>query len=618
MMRWIGCMTLLLATRFLYAETGELGSYFSDLKALKFNEARQVAFAMQDSAMRAEMLSLCDLLFYAGQKEKQSFPQHDINLIESGSKPLTIVRLLNAGYYNLFYGQTKGNAYRSFYKARHLAGETGDPHLIKASTYALLKYYGYEIAQNSDAHLEYLHQLESLRSDDVDEIWITLNKMVFLSKTLTGVDTAYYQLLNELERLEKKREPTDPLLAYIYYEKALNFYLKGDLKTSALYYQKTTDQSANHPFLNTEHFLSLIKLAKIAAEEKDLSRSHQFYQRAKNVLIPSDTLRSNYYLNLYGAMIQHDLNANDSAYVLLMEAYKQEFHLDFRRNTLEINRLKVELETQEKDIANLRLREGRLWLLSALVVTGLIAVATYFAYMSQRATNKMQVRDAQIAKEKFLKEQELIGVNSMLEGQEKERQRLANELHDDLGSVLTTLKFHFDAFRARKNEQGPQRDQLLEETDKLLDEAYLKVRTIAHARNTGIDPNDGLVPAVKLFASKVSVMNSLTIEVNDNGMDKRLNNHLEITTFRIIQELITNIVKHSRATAATIHLTQHESSINVMIEDNGTGFDLTNVKPSAGMGLHSIQKRVESLGGSVTVESISQSGTTVIIELPTV
>lgn len=611
-------MTLLLATRFLYAGSDELGSYFSDLKALRFTEARQVASAVRDSTMSAEMIRMCDLLFYAGQKEKSYFAQQDIKSPENEDKTLSVIRSLNAGYFDLFYDRTKGNAYRSFYRAHRLAHETGNPHLIKACTYAFLKYYGFEIAQNSDAHMECVRQLESLRTDEVDDIWITLNKLVVLSKSLTGVDTTYFALSTRLNEFEEHLKPEDPLLAYIYYEKALKFHLQGGKENSSKYYLKTANQSANHPFLNTERFLSFIKLAKIAAEHKDVERAEQFYQQAKTVLIQSDSLRSSYYLNLYGAMILHDLSRNDSAYVLLMEAYKQEFHLDFRRNTLEINRLQVELETQEKENANLRLREGRIWLITALLVVGLLAVASYFAYVSQRATNKMQARDAQLAKEKLLKEQELTAINSMLEGQEKERQRLANELHDDLGSLLTTLKFHFDAFRDNRSQQSSQSDELFDQTDKLLDEAYLKVRTIAHSRNTGVDPNEGLVPAIKLFASKVSVMNSLTLEVNDHGMDTRLSNPLEITAFRIIQELITNIVKHSKATAATIHLTQHENSINLMIEDNGTGFDLSNVKPSGGMGLYSIQKRVEGLGGSVTIESTSQSGTTVIIELPTV
>jgi hypothetical protein len=112
----------------------------------------------------------------------------------------------------------------------------------------------------------------------------------------------------------------------------------------------------------------------------------------------------------------------------------------FRRNTLEINRLIVELETREKENANLRLREARIWLLLALLGTALVAVTAYLAYTFQRAKNIRQSLEAAVKVENLIKEQELVGINSMLEGQEKERKRIANELHDDLGQRLNAVK----------------------------------------------------------------------------------------------------------------------------------------------------------------------------------
>jgi two-component system sensor histidine kinase DegS len=99
-------------------------------------------------------------------------------------------------------------------------------------------------------------------------------------------------------------------------------------------------------------------------------------------------------------------------------------------------------------------------------------------------------------------------------------------------------------------------------------------------------------------------------------MNSRLENSLEITIFRIIQELVTNIIKHANANMVSIHLTQHEDCINLMVEDNGIGFEISQIKPSMGMGLYSIQKKIENLGGQVTIESIAQKGTTVIIDVP--
>jgi signal transduction histidine kinase len=220
--------------------------------------------------------------------------------------------------------------------------------------------------------------------------------------------------------------------------------------------------------------------------------------------------------------------------------------------------------------------------------------------------------------EKLLKEQELLGIDAMIEGQEKERQRIANEVHDNLGSLLATVKYHVQNLRIKKNGYGVEEDALLDKTDDLIEEAYQKVRSIAHVRNAGVHAQEGLLPAVKNFAAKVSVNNKLRIDVIDNGMDERLENSLEITLFRIIQELITNIIKHSGADEAAIHLTHHEFSINMLVEDNGKGFEFSEAKTVQGMGLYSIRKRVENLQGELTVESLKNKGTTVIIDIPLV
>ena len=99
-------------------------------------------------------------------------------------------------------------------------------------------------------------------------------------------------------------------------------------------------------------------------------------------------------------------------------------------------------------------------------------------------------------------------------------------------------------------------------------------------------------------------------------MDERLENSVEITIFRIVQELITNVIKHAEASEIIVHLTSFEDHINIMVEDNGKGFDPSIIKDNDGMGLASIIKRVEHLGGNVDIDSHSGSGTTVILNIP--
>jgi len=148
-------------------------------------------------------------------------------------------------------------------------------------------------------------------------------------------------------------------------------------------------------------------------------------------------------------------------------------------------------------------------------------------------------------------------------------------------------------------------------------EAYQKVRSIAHAKNSGVLASQGLMPALHKMAKTISETNALLVEVEDFGLRHRMENSLELNLFRMIQELITNIIKHAEATKATIQLTQHETSLNILVEDNGKGFAMHKIRNlDNGMGLRTIEKRVEHLGGNFTIDSNMGKGTSIIIDIP--
>ncbi|HBI01152.1 MAG TPA: hypothetical protein DDY18_05960 [Flavobacterium sp.] len=216
-----------------------------------------------------------------------------------------------------------------------------------------------------------------------------------------------------------------------------------------------------------------------------------------------------------------------------------------------------------------------------------------------------------------LKEHELQNIDLMLESQENERIKMANELHDNLGSMLATLKLNFQNLKRQKEGLIDEENKLYEKTDHLIEEAYQKVRDMAHFKNSGIVGNEGLVPAVKKMADKMSVLNLLEMNVIPFGLKDRLDNKLEVSLFRMIQELCTNIIKHAKASEVNIYLTQHNGTdINLIIEDNGIGFDPKAVKSSDGMGLKNIEKKVEQMGGTFSIDTIKNKGTTIIIDIP--
>ncbi|WP_282136697.1 sensor histidine kinase [Seonamhaeicola maritimus] len=306
-------------------------------------------------------------------------------------------------------------------------------------------------------------------------------------------------------------------------------------------------------------------------------------------------------------------------YLKLHLTYKDSVSED-EQNT-QILDIQTRYETEKKEKENLKLKQNRIWLSTILIIVLLLFIISYYAYRNQKGKKQIVEKEKELQSqklEKILKNQELSSIDAMVAGQEKERQRIANDLHDNLGSLLATLKLHFHNLKVKKDRLKSEENALFDKTDELIEETYQKVRSMAHAKNAGIKANESLLPAVKNFASKVSLANKLVIDVIDDGMEVRLDNALEITIFRVIQELITNIIKHANASEANIHLTHHGDSINILVEDNGVGFDVNTIKAVKGMGLHSIQTRVESLEGKVTVESIESKGTSVIIDIPIV
>ena len=309
----------------------------------------------------------------------------------------------------------------------------------------------------------------------------------------------------------------------------------------------------------------------------------------------------------------------DSLALAHYKTYVEAGHnINFRDNSLEISRLQVELETEKKAnelLVEKQAKKRFLFIAAGLCILLIIAIViAYLILNNSKKRRKLAEQESELEKERvanLLKDQELASIDAMIAGQEKERTRIAGELHDDLGALMTNVRMHFESLKAS---QAP---DLFDKTDTLLHEAYQKVRSIAHAKNSGVIANQGLLKAVKDLAQKVSQLNGLEIQVVHHGMTNRLENSLELSIFRIIQELITNIIKHAQAKTATIHLINHGDSLNIMVEDDGLGFNPQHISArSQGMGISSIDKRVNHLDGSLTIESAPGEGATVIIDIP--
>jgi two-component system, NarL family, sensor kinase len=231
------------------------------------------------------------------------------------------------------------------------------------------------------------------------------------------------------------------------------------------------------------------------------------------------------------------------------------------------------------------------------------------------AKKNNEIKEKKIAE--LLKNQELKSISAMLEGQEGERKRIAQDLHDRLGSMLSMVKLHFKS--VEENIQVIREDNLVmySKANNLLDEACEEVRKIANDLNSGVLNKFGLIPALNNLKESIEATGQLKIVVLDFGFDgNRLEYSVEINIYRIIQELVCNVLKHSKATEVSLQLLKKEKRLNIVVEDNGIGFNINQIKNKKGMGLKNIESRVNSLNGELNIDSGKGAGTTITIDIP--
>ncbi|MEO2062176.1 MULTISPECIES: tetratricopeptide repeat-containing sensor histidine kinase [Christiangramia] len=456
------------------------------------------------------------------------------------------------------------------------AEDNGDPALLSKAYMQLGKIY---INSDPDKTIKFFNNAldqNSRINDSLMDAKIHHNLGVVYGEILKQKDSALYHYDIALKQYQK--ENLEDYISYIFNNKASLYRNLGDYDAAIAWYQKTDSLEMRQYELGTRQFLY-----------KNMAETYELNQDYENAL----------------------------RYRKLENSYRDSINqAEQDKALLDVN-TKYQVEKKENENLKLKQHQTILWILSGILL--LLFLIAYLAYRNAQSRKKLLVKDHEIEKErleKSLKDQQLSGLDAMIEGQEKERQRIANDLHDNLGSLLATLKLHFQNLKVRKDRLKEEEDRLMKQTDELLDEAYQEVRKIAHVKNAGMKGQEGLVPAIMNFASKVSASSKLIIEVEDHGMDERMENSLEIMIFRFIQELVTNIIKHAEASRAIIYLTHHGDSLNIMVEDDGKGFERNQIKPKDGMGIHSIQKRVELQEGTVDIESVPGKGTTVIINIP--
>lgn len=224
----------------------------------------------------------------------------------------------------------------------------------------------------------------------------------------------------------------------------------------------------------------------------------------------------------------------------------------------------------------------------------------------QDELNQQRIRELE-------KDRQLLTVDSMLKGQEEERSRLARDLHDGLGGLLSGVKFSLINMKDNLI-ITPENMAVFERSLDMIDTSIKELRRVAHNMMPEMLTKFGLDEAIKEYCNTVNATKLLEVKYQSHGMDSRLDKSVEIIIYRIIQELLNNILKHAAASEAFIQLIRENNRLNILVEDNGKGFDTALLESGISAGWANIRSRVEYLKGELDIHSQEGKGTLVNIE----
>lgn len=273
--------------------------------------------------------------------------------------------------------------------------------------------------------------------------------------------------------------------------------------------------------------------------------------------------------------------------------------------------LTLQNKTQAQKIS---LQENRLWnyaLVTGIVILLLVSGVIYLLYRNKKRKMKQEKLLHRQKLEVIKQNHQIKLYDAVLEGQEQERERLAQDLHDGLGGMLSAVKLKLsDIANHQKNSQDKGLYKILNH----LDSAIRELRRIAHNMMPVTLLRFGVEAALKDLSESLR-QEHLNIEFQAYQLDHQLNQTIQISIYRIVQELLTNAVRYADAENILVQCSQNEGRIFITVEDDGCGFDVDSLKAGKGMGFSNIQKRIDLLHGKIEIDSRLGNGTAINVEV---
>ena len=436
-----------------------------------------------------------------------------------------------------------------------------------------------------------------------------------------GNIASQYQILNEWDSVIKYALATRDIGELINSDQTLGFsnqvlaeaYIgKREFRKAAKYAQKSLDNYKSHPESRLI-FHSYVSLGQAQSNLGNYADATKYLTIASRI---ADTL---VFLEGQNIVLKYlaDNHARFGHYEQAFNAYQKHKgysdSITSSSNTELVNDLNLKYETSKKDAQineqeleiERRANQRNLYLFGL----GVLSLVAAFLFGQHRYSQKL-------SKEKItrLKQlQKLSAIENVLQGEENERERIAKDLHDGLGGLLATAKLQLHQTQKQKviDQSTP-----IAQAEKIIEEPYEEVRRISHDMMPSALTNLGLKSAIEDLADKVNISQMIKVVCQLYMDDSKMSKPVQIAFYRIIQESLNNSLKHAQASQFIIQITESKYGIHLTVEDDGRGFDFESVDTIHGLGMKSIESRVKYLGGTISLDSQIDQGTSIDIFIP--
>ncbi|MBC7777968.1 MAG: tetratricopeptide repeat protein [Phycisphaerae bacterium] len=372
---------------------------------------------------------------------------------------------------------------------------------------------------------------------------------------------------------------------------------------------------------------TLFELGNCFYEQSDFQQAVLQYKEALGVAFDDPILRAGilYFLSdaLYQLGLKSEVDEYTGEYISLLNhlnseqtqsAFGELMHRQIDKNRLLKQYVQKEKQTQQT---------------YGLIGLGILSLLLLLALLSarlQRQKRRLAEQNAEIARQQeqlvlqknldLLKNKELENNYARLAGQDEMQRKIGQELHDGVGAMLASVKLNLSPVDEVLDYLPENNRRQYATANRLLGEASEEVRRISHELSSAVLQKFGLKAQLEALADIIPGSGKLQVELATHGLKERLDYKTELHIYRMVQELVHNVVKHAQAQNITIQVNRFEHAINVIVEDDGRGFDLEKIRQSPGIGMQNLAARVHDLNGEMQIDSRPGRGTMVSIDIP--